>query len=114
MLRELQPSHTVPSLYSPVFPKPNHESPDAQVYCDIPVFAVSEQVRQKIAYARFIDHEKKRVLGAEMSCPWTENREKKQKEKTTKYDGSLRWKLKQQFPGYDFRQYNVIIDVSER
>ena len=23
----------------------------------------------------------------------------------------LRWKLKQQFPGYDIRKYNIIIDV---
>ena len=45
-----------------------------------------------------------------MSCPWTENREKKQEEKTTEY-GPLRWELKQQFPGYDIRQYNIIIDV---
>ena len=60
--------------------------------------------------ARFVDHEKKRVLAVEMSCPWTDNREKKQEEKTTKY-GPLRWELKQQFPGYDIRQYNIIIDV---
>ena len=35
--------------------------------------------------AKFIDHEKKKVLAVEMSCPWTENREKKQEEKTIKY-----------------------------
>ena len=45
-----------------------------------------------------------------MSCPWTENREKKQEEKTTNY-GPLRRKLKQHFPRYDIRQYNIIIDV---
>ena len=45
-----------------------------------------------------------------MSCPWTENREKKQEEKTTKY-GLLRWELKQQFPGYHIWRYNIIIDV---
>jgi len=39
-----------------------------------------------------------------------ESREKKQEEKTTKH-GPLRWELKQQFPGYDIRQYNIIIDV---
>ena len=60
--------------------------------------------------ARFKDHEKKKVLAVEMSCPWTENREKKQKEKTIKY-GPLRWELKQQFPGYDIRQYNIITDA---
>ena len=25
--------------------------------------------------------------------------------------GPLRWELKQQFPGYDIRQYNIIINV---
>ena len=58
--------------------------------------------------ARLIDQ--KKVLAIEMSCPWTENREKKQEEKTIKY-GPLRWELKQQFPGYDIQQYNIIIDV---
>ena len=29
---------------------------------------------------------------------------------TIKY-GPLRWELKRQFPGYDIRQYNIIIDV---
>ena len=43
-----------------------------------------------------------------MSCPWTENREKKLEEKAIKY-GPLHWEIKQQFPGYDIRQYNIII-----
>ena len=110
MLRELQLYDTVPPWYSPVVPKPKYESPEAQAYQDIPVFAVSELVRQNRVDTRFIDHEKKRTLAVEMSCPWTENREKKQKEKTNKY-GPLRWELKQQFPGYDIRRYNIIIDV---
>ena len=94
-------------------PEPIYESPEAQAYWDVPVFAVSEQVKQNRVDARFIDHEKKKVLAVEMSCPWTENREKKQEEKTIKY-GPLRWELKQQFPGYDIRQYNIIIDVCRR
>ena len=48
-------------------------------------------------------------LAVEMSCPWTESREKKQEEKTIKY-GPLRLELKRQFPGYDIGQYNIIID----
>ena len=101
----------MPRWYSPVVPKPIYESPEAQAYWDNPVFAVSEQVRQNSPVdAKFIDHEKKRVLAVEMSCPWTGNREKKQKEKTTKY-GPLRWELKQLFPGYDIWDCNVIIDV---
>ena len=100
MLRELQLSDTVPPWYSPAVPKPIYESPEAQA-----VFAVSEQVKQNRVDARFIDHEKKKVLAVEMSCPWTENREKKQEEKTIKY-GPLCWELKQQFPGYDIRHHH--------
>ena len=111
MLRDLQLSDTVPPWYSPAVPKPIYESPKVKAYWDIPVFAVSEQVKQNRVDARFIAHEKKKVLAVEMSCPWTENREKKKEEKAIKY-GPLRWELKQQFPGYDIRQYNlIIIDV---
>ena len=46
MLRELQLSDTVPPWYSPAVPKPIYETPKAQAYWDIPVFAVSEQVKQ--------------------------------------------------------------------
>ena len=100
MLRELQLSDTVPPWYSPAVPKRIYESPGAQAYCDITVFAVSEQVKQNRVDARFIAHEKKKVLAVEMSCPWTENREKKQEEKTIKYG-----------PGYDIWQCKIVIDV---
>ena len=45
-----------------------------------------------------------------MSCPWIDNRMSKDKEKTTKY-AALRWELKQQYPGYEVKQYNIISDV---
>ena len=109
ILRELPLSDTAPPWYSPVVPKPNYESPEAQAYWDIPVFAVSEQLRQNRVDARFIDHEKKRVLAVEMSCPWTENRKETRREDHQVCP--LRWELKQQFPGYDIRQYKIIIDV---
>ena len=49
-------------------------------------------------------------MAVEMSCQWINNREKKDDEKTLKYD-PFSWELKQQFPGYRVEQYNVIIDV---
>ena len=45
-----------------------------------------------------------------MSCPWIDNRKKKEVEKTTKY-APLRLELKQQFPTYTVKQFNIIIDV---
>ena len=46
----------------------------------------------------------------EMSCPWMDNRLKKTEEKTAKY-GPLRWEMAQQYPGYTFKQHNIVIDV---
>ena len=60
--------------------------------------------------ARIVDHERKRVATLEMSCPWINNKERKDDEKTLKY-GPLRWELRQQFPGYEVKQYNIILDV---
>ena len=59
---------------------------------------------------RVIDHKQKRIYAIEMSCPWIDNRKKKEVEKTTKY-APLRWELKQQFPTYTVKQFNIIIDV---
>ena len=42
-----------------------------------------------------------------MSCPWIDNRKKKEVEKTLKY-APLRWELKQQFPTYIVNQFNII------
>ena len=45
-----------------------------------------------------------------MSFPWIDNRKKKEVEKTTKY-APLRWELKQQFPTYTVKQFNIISDL---
>ena len=46
----------------------------------------------------------------EMSCPWLENRESKDFEKTTKYS-KLRLELTNRYPEYKANQYNIIMDV---
>ena len=45
-----------------------------------------------------------------MSCPWLDNREVKEMEKTQKYDPIMQ-KLRGKNPGYQVKQYNIIIDV---
>ena len=40
------------------------------------------------------------------------NGQKKTSEKTMKY-APLRWELKQNYPGYEILQYNIIVDVLE-
>ena len=90
--------------YSPAKPKPVYESDD--------VFADHEEVRCNRARvdARIVNHKTKRIVTLEMSRPWVSNREKKNEEKTVKY-APLRWELKQQFPGCEVKQHNIIIDA---
>ena len=45
-----------------------------------------------------------------MSCPWLDNREVKEMEKTQKY-GPLIWELRERNPGYQVKQSNITIDV---
>ena len=45
-----------------------------------------------------------------MSCPWLENRESKDFEKTTKC-GQLRLELTNRYPEYKVNQYNITMDV---
>ena len=59
---------------------------------------------------RLVGHERKEVCTIEMSCPWIENRAKKDEEKTLKYGPMMR-ELKQRYSGYRVAQHNVIIDV---
>ena len=64
----------------------------------------------KIKYKLYLNITHDNNNNNKMSCPWINNRGKKDEEKTLKY-GPLRWELKQQFPGYHVEQYNVIIDI---
>ena len=66
----------------------------------------SKQNRRKDS----IDKNEKKVIVIEMSCPWLENRQSKDLEKTQKY-GPLRWELKRQFQVYEVTQHNIIMDV---
>ena len=95
-------ANTVPPWYSP-------KVPEAQAFWYVPVYAGYYHVKANRVDARFVDHKSKKVMAVEMSCPWINNREKKDEEKTLKY-GPLRWELKQQFLG-SVEQYNVIIDI---
>ena len=85
-------------------------STDAQAFWDVPVYAEHPFVRANRVDARFVDHKVKRVLAGEMSCPWLDNRTRKDTEKTEKYEPS-RWGLTRQYPGYKIVQLNVIMDI---
>ena len=72
-----------------------YESDDVQAYWGVLGFEDHEGVRCNRFDARIVNHKTKRVITLEMSCPWVKNRDRKSEEKT------LRWELKQQFPGYE-------------
>ena len=96
----------------PVQPKPLYENEKAKVFWDISVYADNAEVRANRIDARVVDKKRKQVVVIEMSCPWMDNRSTKEAEKTAKY-GLLRWELKQRYPGYEVKQFNIIIDVLE-
>ena len=75
-----------------------YESTDAQAFWDVPAHAVHTFVRANRMDARFVVHKAKRVLAVEMSCPWLDNRARKDTEKTLKYE-LLQWELIRQYPG---------------
>ena len=110
LLHDLKLVDQVPPWYSKVTPKPLYENERGQAYWDVPLYAENNHVQANRIDARIVDHEAKKVITLEMSCPWITNREKKEEEKTIKY-GPLRWELKQRHAGYEVEQYNIIVDV---
>ena len=87
-----------------------YENERAIAYWDIPLYADNTHVKANRIDATIVDKENKKVSVIEMSCPWIENREEKDAEKTTKY-GPLHWELEQRYPDYRVTQFNIIVDV---
>ena len=87
-----------------------YENERAIAYWDIPLYADNTHLKANRTGATIVDKENKKVSVIEMSCPWVENREEKDAEKTTKY-GPLRWELEQRYPEYRVTQFNIIVDV---
>ena len=109
MLRDQCLVSKVPPWFLLVQPKPLYKN-EAKAFWDIPVYAEDAEVRANRIDARVVDKKRKQVVVIEMSCPWMDNRSTKEAEKTAKY-GPLRWELKQQYPGYEVKQFNIIIGV---
>ena len=74
------------------------------------VYAEHAHVRANPFDVCFVDHKAKQVWAVQISCPWIDNRAKKVEEKAIKY-GPLLLELKQQHPGYEVQQCNIIIDA---
>ena len=87
-------------------PKPVYQDDKVTAYWDVPLFAEHLPVRANRVDARFVDRDNKEVMLIEISCPWMDNREQKEEEKTLKY-APLRLELKRQHPGFKIRQFKV-------
>ena len=48
----------------------------AQAYWDVPVFGEYQDLRVNRIDARMVNHQEKKVITMEMSCPWVSNRQK--------------------------------------
>ena len=111
VLRSLDLITKVEPWFSQVTPKPLYENEHATAFWDVPLFADTTQVKANRIDATVIDKTSKQVRVIEMSCPWLENRESKDFEKTTKYS-KLRLELTNRYPKYKINQYiNIITDV---
>ena len=84
VLRSLDLITKVEPWFSKVTPKPLDENEHATAFWDIPLFTDTTQVKANRIDATLIDKTSKQVRVFEMSCPWLENRESKDCEKTTK------------------------------
>ena len=110
VLRSLDLITKVEPWFSEVTPKPLYENEHATAFWDVPLFADTTQVKANRIDATVIDKTSKQVRVIEMSCPWLENRESKDFEKTTKYS-QLRLELTNRYPEYKVNKYNIIMYV---
>ena len=77
--------HNIPPWFSPTEPKPVDEKHRAKAYWNVLVYAKNTGVRVNTIDVRIINKKDKKVTLLEMSCPWMENREAKESEKTMRY-----------------------------
>ncbi|CAH3185715.1 unnamed protein product, partial [Porites evermanni] len=110
VLRSLDLITKVEPWFSQVTNKPLYENEHATAFRDVPLFADTTKVKSNRIDATVIDKTSKQVRVIEMSCPWLENRESKDSEKTTKYI-QLRLELTNRYPECKVNQYNITMDV---
>ena len=81
----LKRTDNIPPWFSPSEPKPVDENQRAKAYWDELVYAKNTEVRVNTVDIKKINKGDKKVTLLEMSCPWMENREAKESEKTMRY-----------------------------
>lgn len=79
-------------------------------FWDVPVYVDQTEVESNRVDTRIVDRERRRITLLEMSCPWVDNHQQKEEEKTLKY-APLCMKLKRQFPGFEIKHSLVISNI---
>ena len=95
MLKGQELISEMPPWHSKTQPKLLYENESVQALWDVTVYADSIDVRANRIDSRIVDKEQKQVVAiTEMSCPWLDNCEVRDMEKTQKY-GPLMWELRE-------------------
>ena len=79
-----------------------YENNHMTAFWDVPVYVDQTEVEANRVDTRIVDRERRRIMLLEMSCPWVDNCQQKEEEKTLKY-APLCMKLKRQFPGFEIK-----------
>ena len=98
-------------------PKPVVKTDDLEVFWDIPIYSFAPQLPTTVEQGNrpdmvVVNHGSKTVAVVECSYPWITNMEKKDKEKTDKYQ-EVRVELQRRYENYDVYQINVLLDALE-
>ena len=96
-------------------PKPVVKTDDLEVFWDIPIYSFGPQLPTTVEQGNrpdmvVVNHRSMTVAVVECSCPWITNMEKKDKEKTDKYQ-EVRVELQRRYESYDVYQINVLLDA---
>ena len=86
------------------------ESDEAKAFWDVAVYAEHTYVRANRVDVRFVDHKAKQVFQKKWATLRLIIVQRRLKEKAIKYVPLL-LELKQQHPGYELQQWNIIIDT---
>ena len=109
---------TIPPPNSGVEPKPATKTNDVQILWDIPIYSSGAEMLTTVEQGNrpdmvVIDLKSKTVTVIECSCPWVTNMDRKDKEKTDKYQ-EARAELQRRYHGFHIHQMNVLLDVMGR
>ena len=115
LLKQFGVIKTVPPLNSVIEPKPLTKTKDVEILWDIPILSSGSQVLTSTEQGNrpdmvLINKKEKMVTVIECSCPLNRNMERKDVEKTSKYQ-EVRIELKRRFPEYAVNQINLLLDV---